>query len=92
MLCYIVSSHALCHSFFLSLSLLPSLFISVSVPLSPSLSFMSCRVACVKPLMKYLWRANILECPAFCDFSVKWAECQCALNADMVAGKTPAEV
>ncbi|CAN0194645.1 unnamed protein product, partial [Ectocarpus sp. 12 AP-2014] len=44
------------------------------------------------PLMKYLWRANYLQCKTTCDFRVSWADCRCTLRAEAVAGQTPSEV
>ncbi|CAM9905448.1 unnamed protein product, partial [Ectocarpus fasciculatus] len=45
----------------------------------------------IVPLMKYLWRANYLQCETKCDFSVLWADCRCTLSAEAVAGQTPSE-
>lgn len=42
--------------------------------------------------MKYVWRAGYLECPESCDLSVEWADCQCSLNDEAVAGRNASEV
>eukprot|EP00903_Cladosiphon_okamuranus_P022443 g20643.t1 len=46
----------------------------------------------IVPLMKYVWRAGYLACPESCNLSVKWADCQCSLNEEAVAGQKPSEV
>ncbi|CAN0508706.1 unnamed protein product, partial [Ectocarpus sp. 8 AP-2014] len=41
--------------------------------------------------MKYLWRADYLQCKTTCDFSVSWVDCRCTLSAEAVADQTPPE-
>ncbi|CAM9431137.1 unnamed protein product, partial [Ectocarpus sp. 6 AP-2014] len=45
----------------------------------------------ILPLMKYLWRADYLQCKTTCDFSVSLADCRCTLSAEAVAEQTPSE-
>lgn len=61
--------------------------LSLSAPLRPVCTFPLVR----QPLMKYLWRAEYLQCPESCDLSVKWSDCRCSLNAEAVAGQKPSE-
>ncbi|CAN0176128.1 unnamed protein product, partial [Hapterophycus canaliculatus] len=46
----------------------------------------------IVPLMKYLWRADYLQCPKSCDMDVAWTDCQCSLNEEAAAGLTPSEI
>lgn len=60
-------------------------------PLLPCFLVLCLDVFVRQPLMKYLWRADYLQCPKSCDMDMAWTDCQCSLNKDAVAGQTPSE-
>lgn len=41
---------------------------------------------------KIMWRTSAIECPKTCTFDQGWEDCQCYCNADLMEGRTAAEV
>ena len=39
-----------------------------------------------------MWRTSAIECPKTCAMDQGWEDCQCGCNADLMEGKTAAEV
>ncbi len=44
-------------------------------------------------MQKVMWRTNdSIDCPESCTFDQPWEDCQCRCNADLMEGRTAAEV